>query len=430
MRRIAFVLVVASTAFAAGASAKSVEPPLLGIVGKRVLYQQLTHFDPLTLKPFGHPVPLGGHREGWSFAPNGQTLVLGAGSDASCVDAATSLRLVDVHDMRVLGDVSLGLGGAVQATSWTDGSHVVGAASGGDCITHQPKNEVVFGIDALTRQVQAKTSVHGALVSSAPGPGMLVLLLSPAGRIGPARLAVVDTDGYVRLAALPGVQAGRFTKHDGSYAVSAVEPGLAVDPASRRAFVVSANDRVFEVELDSLHVHVHTLSVRHESKGERGSIRQAVWLGNGTLAVTGINLSVTTGAAGGDQWSQKAIGLRFVDTRSWASRTLDPNAGYARLAGRMLLATGSSYTWVGTNAQTTSIGLVAYSLSGHRRYQLFDGEDVAFAMGAPVGGRVFANVPGPPDTCCVTTVFDLATGRLVAKHPQPVYQLLVGSPSY
>ena len=81
-------------------------------------------------------------------------------------------------------------------------------------------------------------------------------------------------------------------------------------------------------------VDLRTLAVsdpgplRTLAKASSGSERSARWLGNGLLAVSGLDRDAT---------STKPAGLRLVDVRDRTSRTIDPTATSFTVAGGVLL---------------------------------------------------------------------------------------------
>ena len=252
------MLAIAAVLPAAGA-ARAAQPaaPLFGIVGDRVLYQQLVRVDPGTLRPLPGGVPLAAHRSGWSFSPDGRRLVLGRSREAC---GATSLRFVDTAEMEALGDLRIAANGRVEATAWLDANHVAAVVGPSSCPSVRQTRVVT--VDAAGRRVLATTWLRGDVVGAARVPGRLVLLLGAPDRIGTATLAVVSANGDVRARRLEAIAAGR----DAS-AGAASRPALAVDPSGNgRAFVVPGDDRLAEVDLGTLRVGYHELAERSLAK--------------------------------------------------------------------------------------------------------------------------------------------------------------------
>jgi hypothetical protein len=437
VRRFAVAIAFAAMLIGAGGASRAAAPePVWGFVGTRVLYQQLARFDPGTLKPLPGRVPLAAHRSGWSFSPDRSTLVLGD-DNQSCTGGATSLRFVDLDGMRMLGDVPLASNGPVAASAWLGPSRVLAVVRAGDCIGQT--QTVVAAVDAQARSVIRSSSLPGDVLEVAAGGGRLVLLLAPLHRVGTARLAVVDADGTARVVALTQIRAGARSGYPkGSFVPSAqvVHPGLAVDPASDRAFVTPAGDLVAEIDLATLAVRYHETHERRSllarihhwldapaaAKGEDGPTRQALWLGNGTLAVTGYDMS-TSNDAGTLTDASTAAGLRLVDTRTWRYRKLDSGVARIRLAGSVLVATGSSYRWDGKQSTVSGPGVIGYARDGSRLYGELDGESTQFDS---AGGRGFVTVNGIRSS--QTFAFDPHTGKTGRTTGRSTWSLLTDDP--
>jgi hypothetical protein len=417
-RLVVLAGIAAVVSFAAGAArgAQS-DGALFGIVGSKVLYQQLVRFDPVTLAPLPDGVPLAAHRAGWSFSPGGRELVLGR-NGTSCAKSA-DLRLVDVAEMRLLGDVRLGVSGPVHATAWTDSTHVLAVIGPASCGGAAQQTRLV-GVDVESRRVVSKAWLRGTMLGLVRLPGEVVLLLRPSTRIGSATIAVVDENGAVRKKTLEGVPAGRKLPN-GRYVSESVEPGLAVDAAGGRAFVVAAENGVTEIDLRTLRADYRLLSERTLAKSLDGSERSALWLGNGLLAVTGSD-SVSRRTDGHPDGGTTPLGLRIVDTRTWTFRTLDPQVSSVRLAGDVLLAQGSTYGYDGSHTTETTTGLIAYSRAGRELYRVF--EKLPVGMAVAIAGRGYATVGGP-EYANRTVAFDLATGAVGRMFAQQLWELLL-----
>jgi hypothetical protein len=117
-------------------------------------------------------------------------------------------------------------------------------------------------------------------------------------------------------------------------------------------------------------------------------VRTATWLEPGRLAV-----------AGG--------GVSLIDTRSWRVRTLDRKASDLRVAGPVLLASGSD-------------GIAGYDPQGHERFRVLAGQTAWVEQ--VYAGRAYIRMPGVD----ILQVVDLASGRTVAQRAQPLPWLLTG----
>jgi hypothetical protein len=182
-------------------------------------------------------------------------------------------------------------------------------------------------------------------------------------------------------------------------------PGLAVDAAGRRAFVV-APGVVGEVRLDDLAVSYHRLErqtslldrVRDwlepaaEAKDATGPVRTALRLPGGKLAVAG-------------------QGVRIVDTRSWRVREIDARADALRMADGLLLASGPD-------------GVAAYDTRGRERFRVLAGK--AAWVDQAYGGRAYVTEAGVDGDLVV----ELATGRVFARRPSVPWLLAAPAGSW
>lgn len=437
------MLAAAALAFAlarSGSAERLPAPPahaLFGIVGDSPATQRLARFDPSTLRVLPGRVALAGHGQGWSFSPGRAELALGGGD--SCAGKPASLRLVDLARMRTLGDVTLAAAGSVDEIAWVDGRHVFAVVGTDDCLATR-RRPLVVDVDANDRRVVARTTLSGDVLGAAQAPGALVLLLAPHGRIGTARVAVVRAEGDLHELTLDELRAGRTTPRPDGYVSDVDQPGLAVDPSGHRAFVVPGGDRLAEIDLRTLRVSYHDLSEQRSwssrllgwldspalAKGSNGPVRQALWLGDGRLAVTGTDTSAQARDGKLTRMDDTAAGLELVDVHDWTYRRLSPAVSSVQLAGGLLLAEGWSSSYDGSTSRQTDAGLTAYSLDGHERYHVFGHANVSLA--AAVGGRGYAALATPSGDDR-TIAFDLETGRRGARNPTSLWQLLLGDPT-
>src|SRR5207253_3469117 len=112
-------------------------------------------------------------------------------------------------------------------------------------------------------------------------------------------------------------------------------PALAVDPSGKRAAVVGSGGLVAEVDLDTLAVAYHPQAARSPARAGKafeGWHRDALWLPNGTLAVTGMDYQWTV-KNGAEEMSGTPAGVTLVDTRQWTSRVVDDGASSLARAG-------------------------------------------------------------------------------------------------
>jgi hypothetical protein len=391
-------------------------PRLLGFVDS-----SLVRIDPESLRPLPGPrIPVGSggcaSRQGgtacwsnppWTVSPNGRQLVV-ARNDVS------SLLLVDAGSVRATAKIAI-TGGEIGALAWPAGGRLL-------AVQERPGGrQRLLALDIGTRKVVARTALGGSVTKVVKTARGLTLLVAPAGAIGPARIAVADRRGSVRFVRLGRILAGSRLRPAPGHLVDARQPGLAVDPAARRAFVVG-DALVADVDLRRLSVSYHSLERKPSllarlrswlepsasAKLVSGYDRQASWLGNDNLVVTGSDT---------EQGRYRPAGLLTVDTRSWSVRTLHRGGTSFRITGDVVLAWGG--TWDAAAGRTIGSGLAAYDREGRERFHLFDGQQVW--VGAVYAGRAYVGVSGERDL----RVVDLASGAEVGTR-QPLPWLLLG----
>jgi hypothetical protein len=101
-----------------------------------------------------------------------------------------------------------------------------------------------------------------------------------------------------------------------------------------------------------------------------GPTRDATWLGNGLIAVTGQNGQAWLDASKGYQEIVKPAGLSVINTNTWTSQLVDPQASATVVANGLLLATG---TWWNTTTGSSQLhplgnGLTAYTTAGTQTF--------------------------------------------------------------
>ena len=220
-------------------------------------------------------------------------------------------------------------GGVARAVTWA-GNRVL-------AVVEAPFGAVVTAIDPLAGRVVRRTRLarpFGYQVDRLPDG--LVFLLGARSRTGPVQLAVVDAEGVTRVVTVRQ---------------AAARAGLAVDPVGRRAYIVDG-ERVLTVDLRTLAVS-DPGPVRTLAKAPLGSERSASWLGNGLLAVSGLDRDAT---------SASPAGLRLVDVLDRTSRTIHPSATSFTVAGRVLL--------VENRSSRRALNVTAYGFDGRQRYRV------------------------------------------------------------
>jgi hypothetical protein len=436
MRRnsiVALVLVAAGLA-AAAASAPSPRTDAVAITASRAPLLALVpelgalaRIDPRSLRPLpgrridagsGGCVPRSGGQAcfmvpPWTRSPDGSRLAVARNRRRTI----HSLRLVDVKRLRVNADLRLA-GGPVGLLAWLAPRRLLAVQE--VCCAGRQR---LLAVDASSGKVVVRRGLRGAVLRVARTAKALLLLVAPANAIGPARLVVADPGGAVRAVRLGRVRGGSRLVDRSSFRTRQRLPGLAVDAAGRRAFVVE-HGRVAEIDLDSLTVTHHDLvqpasaarRPRHRperavhAKAADGRTRFAHWLGGGLLAVAG---------ADEERDGIRPAGLSLVDTRAWTARTIERGASDFVVAGDLLLATGTGDPSTGGRG----IGLAAYGLDGRERFRLFAGSEAG--VHEVYGGRAYVGITRPDGRRAPLRVVDLESGRVVGRRHLPLPWLVL-----
>lgn len=387
-------------------------PPVVGIASRPDGKPILAWFDPLSLKALpGRKAPLGLHRGAWSFS--GDRSVLAIAGKTTRREA--ELRFIDARRMRVLGDLRLSAFGEAWLLAWVRPDRLL-AVIGGE----QGTQLVV--VDPRARKVIRRAELPGPVWSSASTrvPGGLVLLLGAHGAFEPARVAVVDADGGVRVATVSQIPIGIVLDEQGeSHAAETRHPGLAVDP-SGRAFLVGAGAPMAQIDLATLEVSYHEVSEpvsllgrlrdwlepAAEAKALSGPWRYARWVGDGLIAVTGSDNSAWRDAQGKEQYRARAAGLRLIDTSTWTVRTLNADTSSFQAGSGLIFAMGGS--WDSSTDTREGVGIVAYDVGGRERYRLHSGEDAWLNVAGSLG-YIYG------DESERVEIVDLAAGEVLAR---------------
>jgi hypothetical protein len=291
--------------------------PVLGIDGPNQA-GQLAWFDPATLSVLrGRKALLGAHTGAWAFSADRS--VVGIGEQEH-----PSIRFVNARTMRVLGDLRFRTDSfaSLQNLAWVRADRLLAT------VVHD-NGSFVAVVDPQRRRTLKRVDLEPTR-GAARIPGGVALLLGTTNGFAAAQVAVVDAEGAVRKVVLDRIQIGFVQVPGNEPSADLKEPGFAVDPIGRRAFVVGGDFTVAEVDLDTLAVAYHNPSARSLAKNITGPSRVAAWLGNGMLAVSGFDYT------GGD--NGQPVGLRLIDTRNWTYRMLDPSVGWFDAAGGMIVA--------------------------------------------------------------------------------------------
>ena len=352
--------------------------------------------DTETLEPVdGRSVSFSYYYSAVDRSPDGGALALGA-------DDRGYVQIVDLERMKALGTVDVGRGGYFERLHWVAPDLLLASVSG---VTSR-----AVAIDPGARRVLSEHELGGTVVASHPVEDGIVFLLAPSDRIGPARLAVFDGSG-VRTAELGEIRAGweQEGETEEDYRARQSIPGLAVEPSGGRALVVPAGNRVAEVDLETLEVRYHDLSEpvsllgrlqdwlepAAHAKTIDGPTRDAVWLENGLVAVSGEDYT-----ADGERMEAEPAGVLLIDPSDWSVRRVNDEAGWVAVREDTLLASW----WKDGEA-----GVTALDLEGNERFRLTSGELVDFSYTA--GGTLYA----AGNEGRLYELIDLATGETVGR---------------
>jgi len=406
---------VQATASAPARAAKSAFPPMLGI-SYRSPRGALAWFDPATLEALrGRKAPLAGHTGSWAFSADRGVLAI-----ASCAGDAEprpGIRLVDARAMRVLGEVRLSAyRGCAWALTWLRRDRLLAVASGRAGDAWQ-----LVVVDPVARRVLRRVELPASPMAFGRTGEELVLLLDSLGAFAPARVLAVDAEGTGRLVSVGRILAGMIVDRESAdHRSRTIQPGLAVDPDGRRAFLVPPQGPVAEIDLRTLAVGYHELDrpslLRRllrwlvpaaQAKALEGRVREARWLGDGLVAVSGVDYSIVGAASGEERVVAAPAGLSLIDTRSWSARVLDREASGFAVAPGLVVAQGGR--WDSGQERRFGPGLRAFSVDGRERWRLHAGEYRSLEPAGPVGYVYLDEYPGGSRV----EVVDLATGRVV-----------------
>jgi hypothetical protein len=340
----------------------------------------LRRFDRTSLTPTSGLVELGHNGGAWSFSPDKSKVAVAGG-------APLEVRIVDVRRMRLEGVAPLPRNlvrppgePAVVVLAWPTARRILALVEWGAW------GHALVVVDPVEGRVVSRETIEGTLVGHARTRDGLALLLAPPARIGPSRLLMMDGAGKQRSIALAEVPAGLETI-DPQRAVQRLElPAVAVDPTGARALVVPAAGPVAEIDLATGQVAYREvrepvsllgrlrnwLEPAADAKAAEGPARQAAWVGEHLVAVSGQDAHRL--AAGHEQ--STPAGLALIDVRHWTRRTLDEHASQFSFSAGTLLAYGT--TWNSATQETRGMGLTAYGLDGKRRFHLFADEPIYY----------------------------------------------------
>ena len=370
---------------------------------------KLVWLDAATLRPLAkRAVALPGGAWGPVFSPAGRYVAFGG-------PGAIGVRIVDLQRMKLVASVAKRpWHRRLTPLAWPERRRLLVLDSPQDA---QGAPDALLAVDPFQRRILGRTvraSSARTWRSWVPVGHELLVLSQRTEEMGVLRLVVFGPNAGILRAKDVGIVGGVFPEHGDAGAPQArvASPALAGDPYGRRAFVVDSLT-IASVDLKTLDVSYarlaepRSLAARFfawlepaaQAKLASGFSRQATWLGDGLLAVSGATFE---GA-----WSTPS-GLQLVDTQTGALRTLEPRASAHRFSQGLLLAFGASRDRA-TNVEN-GMGLAAFSREGVRVWSALGDERVWLAETA----AGYAYVPTPEETFPPgIRVIDLATGAVV-----------------
>lgn len=354
------------------AAGKSPVRPVLGI-SHRSAGGALAWFDPLTLRMLpGRKAPLGGHFGAWTFSPDRSVFAIG-----NCGDAVMrELRFVNARSMRVLGELELTPpADCTSSLAWLRPRRLL-------AVTQISSETFVTLVDPVSRRVLHQSALPSSPWATGRTPDELALLLGNTGSFAPARVAVIDSEGRVRIVTVDRVVAGTvFDDQASDHRARTITPGFAVDPEGRRAFLVPATGAVAEIDLQTLAVSYHELdqpsllgrffrwlTPAAEAKSIEGPTRYARWVGEEVLAISGTDYALERDAKGNEIEIGTPVGVRLIDTRSWRSHMLSAGSSGFAVAPGLVIAQGGR--WDSQQERTIGPGILAFGLNGDERWRL------------------------------------------------------------
>jgi hypothetical protein len=352
------LLAVLLGASGSGGSAAESAAPAYATIGGNDGSQTLVRVDPATLKPLAGELAIPNGLAFGGRSPDGRSAVYFAFRQPS-------VQVVDLEALQLRRRIQVAPAGwRARAAAWltADRVAVVMQRMRGSYEQIVERRQVVL-VDPFAGRVVSRRDVPHALavLTSAAAGDKLVLLLGRGDARGRAfRVVVGDATGDAREATV-----------DLGPAKGLRLPALAVEPDGSRAFVLSANGRAAEVDLQSMTVTARTIvgGGRIVTDSLLAG-REAVVLADGNVAFTGHNGHREKGVE-----VSRPAGLGIVDTKTWRLRVIDREASRVSVSGETLLATSHRIDRAvdrGRPIQKVSgIGVRAYAIDGTRRWHRY-----------------------------------------------------------
>ena len=338
-------------------------------LGHRAGGHSLRVVDPLTLEPRSHRIRIFKHGYGGAISPDRRRLARG-----TAWGKRSRIQVIDLARWREERVISLGRSGPV-LVEWASADRLIALVG-----EFHERQELVV-VDPDTGAVSARSAIRGRLLSHAPFDGGMALLTAPERGLGPARLVLARASGSMRRVVLERIVAGG--NEGARHRVRYRHPGLAVDPAGGRAYVVAAAARLLVAEVDmtsrrvSYREPVALAATGPRATAAKGNLRvwsrEAAWFGDRWIAMTGYD-SFPTRRGRRFPPPIDPYGIRLIDTTGWTISTLHEGALQMHVAGDRLLAHGT--TWHARSRRSTSTGLFAFDEAGRPAFARFPGKEV------------------------------------------------------
>jgi len=301
--------------------------------------------DRRSLEPGVPWAELGEYHDAWAVSPDGRLIAFGISAPSET--GGIGIRVIDRATLQTVRDIDTGI--AAEALGWLQPNRLAAFLQSGEVVVVDPGSSS----QELGREALGAISCPFAPPNAVTALGFVMVI--PVA--GSARLVQVDARSRVQTVKLDDIGLGeRFGLCE--------SVGLAVDPARLKAYVVAAEARVAEVDLRTTRVRRHRVAGAPSLVSDHvcpacGAQREAVWLGDGRLAVAGYNHR--EGAR------STPVGAVLVDTRDWTARRIARRAGAAQVAGKQLLVFDGRHPAVGPRR---GAGLRVYDRSGRLRFTL------------------------------------------------------------
>jgi hypothetical protein len=420
--RLALALLATLVVAGAGAvlAAGALERPVFGLLstpqrgtkaGARpgIVYAPTTlvKLDPRTLRPVGKRLALGDWRP-LALSPDGSRVALARAGGGV-------LRLVDLTTLKPLGDVAFAQGPnrTIATAVWLDDERLLALEQRmGGPYARQVKARTLWSVDTASRRVLRRRAFPTRRVESAgvAGGRWLLVLGDSDWRLPYVDVALVARDGSFRrvrvdVGRMPGRPHGPRTR-----------VALAVDRSGSRAFLTTTSGRIFELDLGSLRVRVHSPSFRASGVAPAAvGVVQAATLDDNSLAVAGL-------ARGRARHESLLGGVWRVDTHRWTARPFDRSGSEFEVVADTALVYGPTVR----NGRLLGLGVRVYDVSGRLRFGILAGAriDQPLVVGDYLHTLVFGQTTP-------RAVFDVHTGRnlgRISRPPASLQLLGVGTP--